>query len=282
MTPANSNALLDPSSDDDEKLADDFATNTVLVDPPSHSEDVIADCIYEVENMEREEALDLAGKLSQQVAAGCFKLGGALSLIQRKGWYDSHPSFQAYVEAADQLHYRKAMYYINIYEAVRTSKIPVDKFNGVTWSKLREIVAIVTPDNVDHWVEQSKTLTHAKLVAAVKAAKTHKAPDADVSVLKYVVDEKQGLSLKKALSKAKAISGTKSNGEALFNVCLDYLASCEGEQNTGDHTLKARVSLLKFNYKFDAIMHALSELFPEYDFNVQPIGTAESDDASDG
>ena len=87
--------------------------------------DPIKDIVHEVENMDKKTALELVVELNEQADIAFFRLGGILSLVSSNGWWQTednkYPTFRAYIEQEHGLEYRKATYWIAIYNALAKS-----------------------------------------------------------------------------------------------------------------------------------------------------------------
>ena len=130
---------------------------------------MLADLVFEIENMKEKQALELVGTLAEQTEVTFFKLGGVLSVIQANGWFAPYNSFREFVEKKHGIHYRKAVYWTDIYNKLAEAKVPWDKVKYIGWTKLKEIAGVVTNENVDEWVKIAKENNTISLIETVKA-----------------------------------------------------------------------------------------------------------------
>ena len=130
---------------------------------------MLADLVHEIENMKEKQALELVGTLAEQTEVTFFKLGGVLSVIQANGWFAPYNSFREFVEKKHGIHYRKAVYWTDIYNKLAEAKVPWDKVKYIGWTKLKEIAGVITTDNVDEWVKIAKENNTISLIETVKA-----------------------------------------------------------------------------------------------------------------
>jgi hypothetical protein len=198
--------------------------------------DAIADFAHHVENLKEKDALELAAILNDQTELTYFRLGGVLAVIQSNGWYAPYASFREYIEQVHGLQYRTALYYVGIYNALVENKIAWDSVKDVGWTKLKEIADVITPENVDQWVELAKSQTVLQLIDSVKAAKKAAASQGEttaqvqegaavtVTTKTFKVHEDQKKNIELAIEKAKKDSGTAVDTVALDFICLDFLA----------------------------------------------------------
>ena len=227
-------------------------------------EDLLADLVFEIENVKEKQALELVGILAEQTEVTFFKLGGVLSVIQANGWFSPYASFREFVESKHGIHYRKAVYWTDIYNKLAEAKIPWDKVKHIGWTKLKEIAGVITVDNVDEWVKVAKESNTISLIETVKAhlnkdkgqiALEDKTKTA-VSTRTFKVHEDQKATIDTALAKAKEQSGTTVDTAALEFICLDYL---------GGQSLPQKLKSIGI----EAALEALEKAFPNANIEVE-------------
>lgn len=225
-------------------------------------EDLLADLVHEVENMTEKAARDTVKQLSNETEMTCFKMGGVLSVIQAHNWFEPYASFREYVEKELGLHYRKATYWVSIYNSLSESGVPWAKVKHIGWTKLKEIAEVLTVENVDEWVKIAEAQTTLQLVETVKGFKSKDAPKAledqtakTVTTMTFKVHEDQKETVKAALDKAKGVSGTQVDTAALEFICLDYL---------GAQTMAEKLAAMGI----DKALEALEKAFPSTEFAV--------------
>jgi hypothetical protein len=226
-------------------------------------DDMLADLVFEIENMKEKQALELVGTLAEQTEVTFFKLGGVLSVIQANGWFAPYNSFREFVEKKHGIHYRKAVYWTDIYNKLAESKVPWDKVKFIGWTKLKEIAGVITVDNVDEWVKIAKENNTISLIETVKA---HLISDKQVAIedqtkksvttRSFKVHEDQKATIDTALAKAKEQSGTTVDTAALEFICLDYL---------GGQSLPQKLKSIGI----EAALEALEKAFPNANIEVE-------------
>jgi len=188
----------------------------------------------EVENLSEKSAFALIPQLVEEGGQSDFRLGGALALIQTKGWFGEAESFEDLCDKQFKLHPRKARYLISIYTNLVDKQIPYAVVKGVSWTKLRELAPILTPKNAESWAKKAEKMTVVQLLDAIKKAKAKaKGGDADpdgedagsqtVSVVTFKLHTDQKEIVKEALGKMKGESGTEHDTVALANICTGYV-----------------------------------------------------------
>lgn len=202
------------------------------------SEDMIVKTAHEIENMKEDKAFKLVPTLLDNIDHDYFRLGGVLSVIQQQGWYldKGFENFRAYVEADCGMQYRKSMYLIQIYNGLVESGVAWDDVKHLGWTKLKELAAILTPDNVAEWVALAENMTVLQLQEYIKAqtagsveggsksdGKDVKSESKKTTTMTFKLHEDQKQTIREALDKCKHETGTEVDTVALENICLNFL-----------------------------------------------------------
>lgn len=243
-------------------------------------DDLIIDIVQTVENLKATEARELVVQLCEGAEFTFFKLGGVLSVIQANGWYEPYASFKDYVETERGINYRTARYWISIYNGIVESGVPWAKVKHLGWTKLKEIVPVLTLDNVDHWVALAEKQTTLQLIETVKKAQL---PDdmseADgaaktVTTKTFKVHDDQRATIEAALTKCREIAQTEVDTVALEYICLDYLNGFQGKPApAGD--LKSLFAGILEKHDGDGeaalgeIFKAFEQVFPKVNLTVE-------------
>lgn len=203
------------------------------------TDDIFVSLVQDISKMGALDAIQAVPALLNGADENYFRLGGVLSAISTNKFYlaDGFDSFKALVETKYGLHYRKAMYWVQIYDKLIESGVPWNKVKAVGWTKLKELAMILTVDNVDEWVTLANNSTTLQVIAAISKAKVGKlansgiTPTQDSAVAKSVVTtytvkvhEDQKTVIKEAVEKARAEANTEYDGVALEAICMNYLA----------------------------------------------------------
>lgn len=233
--------------------------------------DLIVDTAAEVENLSKTKALNLADKLAQDIDNNSFRLGGVLHVIYTNSWFEGFDSFDTFVFERFGFQGRKARYLMSIYDGLVTKQIPWEKVQALGWTKLKDLVSILTAENVDEWVAKAKDLTVVQLQAMLKATPNQESEGttkttSDTSVKKFILKNDQIDTVNSALAKAKADAGTEFDNVALERLCTAYLSDTGGQVDLTAAIKQAGIE--------DALK-IVSELWPEYDITVKAAGEAE-------
>jgi hypothetical protein len=192
--------------------------------------DLLQDLVHKIETTKEKEALAQIEAELEKTEVATFMIGGLLSLVQANGWYAPFASFREFVEANYCIGYRKAMYWIDIYNRLSNAGIPWAKVKDLGWTKLQIIAAVLTQENVDEWVGVAKSQNTVTLIETVKNAKAKAVQQSitdetskTVTTMSFKVHEDQKATIEAAIEKAKVQSGTDTNTVALEFICLDFM-----------------------------------------------------------
>lgn len=232
------------------------------------SEDLIVKTATEMAHIKSEKAFALVPKLLDTIEHDYFRLGGVLSAIQAGGWFmdKGHETFRAFVEAEAGVEYRKGMYLIEIYNGLVESGVSWDQVKHLGWTKLSVLAKILSPENVDAWVDVAENLTVLQLrehikestkgeSAAMSPEVSEKSSSTTTMTFKLHADQKT--TVREALDKAKHESGTEFDAVALEAMALDFLG--------GESKLKSIPSLQEMmkGKSPEEVLEAFGEVFPD-------------------
>jgi hypothetical protein len=225
-------------------------------------ENPLLDMVHDIENTKEQDAVAEIAKLMEETEVRSFRIGGLLSLVQANGWYQPFASFREFVETKYGIGYRKAIYWIEIYNRLSNSGIPWEKVKDLGWTKLQIIAVVLTPENVEEWVSVAKSQNTVTLIETVKNAKAKNAQQAitdesskTVTTMSFKVHTDQKATIDAAIEKAKSQSGTAAGTVALEFICLDFL----GGASLAERLKKAGP---------EAAFKAIEAAFPSYNVEV--------------
>ena len=251
--------------------------------------DLFVEVASEVEHLTRAKAFTLVSNLMEDVESNHFRLGGVLSLIQEKSskedsWLGGTTSFRDLVQEKFGLHYRKAMYLIDIYRNLVEKQIPWESVKGLGWTKLKELAKVLTSKNVDGWAKRAEKLTVLQIIDAVKKAQAKGGSDATmgkpstVTTMTFKVHEDQKEVIRKGLDKIKKETKTEYDTVALHNLAAAYLGNAitvevkETEAKTPkEMTKKEKLAALKdlmAEVGYEDVLSVFEKVFPKVDLEV--------------
>ncbi len=237
--------------------------------------DLIADTSHEIETMTKDNALEEVRNLINAAEFNFFKIGGILSVIQANGWWQEsvEDNFKTFVENVYGIAYRKAIYWIAIYNALVESGVAWDSVKDVGWTKLKEIAQYLTTENVAEWVSRAKKMTTIQLQEYIKSMNSSDSPAGDgpeteaskTSSMTFKVHEDQKMTIRDAIDKSKADNNTEYDAVALEFICMQYL---EGTLGAKKSAKKQSLPELLGDHTPEQILEVFSELYPDIDIEV--------------
>ena len=237
------------------------------------SDDVLVLLVQEIGKMTASEAIEAVPSLLDGADENYFRLGGYLSAIAINKYYEAEgfENFKTFVEARYGLQYRKAMYWIQIYDKLIESGVPWAKIKNVGWTKVKDLAMILTLENVDEWVERAINSTVLQLQEAIAKAKagvlpnsglTPEGPKSEVTTFTVKVHAAQKTVIKEAIQKARAEANTEYDGVALEGICMNYLSG-------GNVTKPKALSAILAMYTPEEVLSALEPVFPDFEITAK-------------
>ncbi len=249
--------------------------DAVMIKEEPGEADLLVDTAKEINARERASALEAVPSLIDSADFSYFKLGGVLSAIQENDWWqgEDYTKFKEFVPGEFGLHYRKALYLIDIYDCLVEAEIPWYKVSGLGWTKLKELAKILTQENVDEWVAKAQDTSTIGLIAAVKAFKqgelsTDGTTDPDssgVSTVTFRVHPDQKETINEAVDQAMEDSDTEFKGVALEAICMNWLAG--GSTKAAPKPLSLQGTMEKYSY--EQVLEAFEAIWPEIAVTVE-------------
>ena len=191
--------------------------------------------------------------------------------INKKRSYTPHKTFNEYVEKELTFEKSKARYLVQIWERLyvaQSDKTVFHKVIALGWTKAKELIHVVTAENVDAWVGKAKHISVEQLRKEVKNYLNSIAPVDDpkkvveqseqvegtpaehaMKELKFSFQYHDFVAVSEALDRVKSNYSSQdglSNGAALALICADYLATNPIEGQDGDSRKFLIDSMLKY------------------------------------
>lgn len=238
------------------------------------SDDLLVLIVQEISALSAEEAINAVPNLLNGADENYFRLGGVLSIIQTNKFFETEgfETFKAFVEQKIGIPYRKAMYWIHIYDRLVESGVSWNKVKDVGWTKLKDLAAILTLENVDEWVKRAEGMTTLQLQEAIKKAtagtltSSGLTPEDDkpseVTTFTVKVHTLQKEAIRAAIDKAKVESDTEFDGVALENIARNYLAG-------GNVTKPVSLVSVLSKYSPEDALTAFESVYPELEVTAK-------------
>lgn len=238
------------------------------------ADDLLVQIVQDIGALTAAEAIAAVPALMDGADANYFRLGGVFSRISKEKLYESEgfDSFKTFVELKYGIQYRKAMYWVSIYDSLIESGVSWNKVKDVGWTKLKDLAPILTIENVDEWVNRAMNSTVLQLQESIAKHKTgslansgitpeddHKSP---VTTFTVKVHEDQKTVIREAVDKAKIEAKTDFDGVALEAICMNYLAGGNvGKPQALDTVLKSKTP--------EEVLTAFEAAFPEFEVTAK-------------
>ena len=130
--------------------------------------DDIIDLVRDIENLTKDDAITRLLELEERHEKTFFEIGGVLSAIQKRKWFDPFASLDEWVENNTALSRSKARALTQIYYSVVTSGVKWAKVKHLEWTKLNAIAGLLDASNADHWIEVASNHSRAKIKQLVQ------------------------------------------------------------------------------------------------------------------
>ena len=240
--------------------------------------DLLLETAHSIETLSQDKAFEAVESILEEAGLNDFRLGGVLQVINTHGWYEPYNSFKALLKERFNLEYRKAMYLINIYNVLVEAQIPWSKVSHLGWTKLKELVKVLTPENVDYWVEEAANCTVLQLIEKIRQAKgvasSGKGDSSDITTITFKVHPDQKEVIRTALDKAKEELNTEVDTVALENICVAYMGGTvtmqvvqkESEPVVVGGDLPLNELFSKVGY--EKVLEAWEQAFPDMDLTL--------------
>ena len=232
--------------------------------------DLIFDVAAEIAGYGKVKALNTAERLAEDIDTNFFRLGGLLKLILKEQWFEGYPTFEAFVLEKFGFAKRKADYLIAIYTHLVDKQIPWEKVNHLGWTKLKDLAAFLTPENVDEMVAKVKGLSYQEMMAVLKPPAGEGGGKAsttsNVVSMKFGFHADQAEIVQKALAKAKGELQTEHDNVALSGICGGYLANASGVANDAG---PVDVQALLKGLGLEAVIDAVNSAFPDVSLSLE-------------
>lgn len=225
----------------EEPVAAEEETGLILLDGGQEPEELEAGEI--IDPNFKKEVRDEIKKLTSVVDRESFRIAEILDEVATqklfKNW--GFKSFKDYVEEEIYFEHRKAMYLVQINQWL--SIFPEEdreKVRSIGWSKAKELIQVVTPDNFYQWMKMIEGKSLREIIELTKDGKK-KAKSADTTItvdgdiddhdgavekpvkLTFSLFPAQHQAVMEALGKAMQIAETEKMGHALSLICMDYM-----------------------------------------------------------
>ena len=143
-----------------------------------------------------------------------------------------YASWEEYCSKELDIQYRKSMYLVEIWDKVKSLNLPEKKVEALGWSRMKDLVSVITKENAKDWMEKADKMTSRELTEAVKVVRRSdktgtKLPTITTMTLR--MSEAESSVITDAIEAAKRLCETENAVVALEMVCQDWLEE-KGQQ----------------------------------------------------
>jgi|GEM_PF-6968009 len=135
--------------------------------------------------------------------------------------------FRDYCEGELDIHYRKAMYLIGIWDKVTELGLPKSKVKKIGWSKMKDLYTVINEDNAEEWLASAAKMTTREVTEAVKEVRSERGTSRTPSTttLSFRANESEASIILDAIAEAKKLTENDNDTVALEMICQDWMES---------------------------------------------------------
>jgi len=201
----------------------------------------------------------------------------------------AYASMKEFIEVEVSYSERKAHYLLDIHRVYADQLNVMDKVKHLGWTKLMEMIPVITADNVDHWIAIAEGESVKSLKKLVKHAlggpEDMDTPDGllteQTKRLTFQLLDDQHTDVSTALEVAQKISGSNNKSELLALIASDFLA---GNAQSAGTDLPVRDILARIERNFGISLIALNAgglIYGEAALERLATGDEEDEDLGD-
>ena len=172
----------------------------------------------------REEIQSAQGRIEESY----IDLARLMSEAYHKEFYAEwgHATFEAYCQDELDIKYRKARYFVDIWDKVKSLDLPHDRVAKLGWTKMRDIASVIDEKNAKEWLEKAENMTTREVEEAVKISRKKDTSGSSVPVfvtMTFRMSETEANVITEAMSEAKKLCESSEDVTALEMICQDWL-----------------------------------------------------------
>lgn len=132
--------------------------------------------------------------------------------------------FREYCSDELDIEYRKSMYFVDIWDKVKSLNLSKARVTKLGWTKMKDIAAVVTEDNMKELLDNADKMTTRELQEHVKIYRTSDGRSKPKTVtMKFVMATGSANIVSDALEEAKKLTENDNEVLALEMICQDWL-----------------------------------------------------------
>jgi hypothetical protein len=137
-----------------------------------------------------------------------------------------YETWEEYCNSELDVHYRKAMYYVDIWDKVKQLELPKKDVVKLGWTKMKDLAAVITEENAKEWMKKAKKMTSRELTEAVKKVRRKDTTGVDLPTMttwSLKMTEAEVNVITEATETAKKMVGNDNTVTALELICQDWM-----------------------------------------------------------
>jgi len=193
-------------------------------------------------------------EVNRQVEAEYLTLAQLLNEAYHREYFIEwgFEDWRSYTEDELGVQYRKAMYFVDVWDVVKKLNLPTAQVEKLGWTKMKDLTRVMTEKNAKDWLEKAKKMTTREITEEVRDTRkreTGKATGPETIKLSLIMGEDEGNIILDAIAESKKLCDSENEVVALGLVCQDWLEMKGAEPKRA--TLEAHCRLLKKVYGVD-------------------------------
>jgi len=171
------------------------------------------------------EVREKIAELNSGIEADFLDLASLLSEAYHKEFYLEwgFSSFEEYCTKELDTKYRKAMYFVEIWDKVKVLDLPSKKVKAIGWTKMKDLVSVASEENVDDLVEKAEKQSSREFTEVVKQLRTPGESRVKITTMTFKMGETEAVVIADALAEAKKMVGMDNATLALEMICQEWL-----------------------------------------------------------
>lgn len=142
------------------------------------------------------------------------------------GYDEGKKGFETFCSTEMNTGYRKAMYLVEVWEAMKNLSISKRDAVSLGWTKLKDIAAVATKETVEEWIKKAKEMSTRDLTEAVKITRrsdTSGGGVPSVTTMTLKMSESEANIIMEAIEEAKKVTESDNAVVALEMICQDWM-----------------------------------------------------------
>jgi hypothetical protein len=191
---------------------------------------------------------------NRQVESEYLKMAKLLNEAYHRDYFIEwgFEDWRSYTENELDIHYRKAMYFVDVWDTVKKLNLPMGQVEKLGWTKMKDLTRVMTEKNAKEWLEKAKKLSTRELTEEVRVTRkkeTGRSEGPETIKLNLIMGEDEGNIVLDAIEEAKKLTESPNEVVALGMICQDW-QEMKGAKPTRA-SLEAHCRFLKKVYGVD-------------------------------